>query len=396
MAAPSADVARLGGRIERAHAGIGVYQVRGGANVAAELRKRPDVEAVVKDRTVQWLPPSRVTASQKFRANSNQRGAQFFDVFQWNIKKIFAQRAWNVSNQGAGVTVCVLDSGIDPRHIDLEGKLDLGISASFVANERADRDFRGHGTYMASIITSNGIGVASVAPDARVCSVKVLDRNGSGNFGDVITALMYVGELRIDVVNMSFGALVPRNAPGVQPLVRALQRAANFAANRGVLMVASAGNESANLNNPDLISIPAQLDHVISVGATGPIGQRQFDHVASYSNIGRAGVDVFAPGGEDVFPANVLQDLILGACSASFRGPIACDDGITFFFADGTSQSAAHVTGEAAVIEAELPGDQTPAELTACILRTADPLPLPNRTANGRINVFEGQACNAS
>jgi hypothetical protein len=48
------------------------------------------------------------------------------------------------------------------------------------------------------------------------------------------------------------------------------------------------------------------------------------------------------------------------------------------------------------VIEAELPGDQTPAELAACILQTADPLPLPNRTANGRINVFEGQACSAS
>jgi hypothetical protein len=48
------------------------------------------------------------------------------------------------------------------------------------------------------------------------------------------------------------------------------------------------------------------------------------------------------------------------------------------------------------VIEAELPGDQTPAELAACILETADPLPFPNRTANGRINVFEGQECSAS
>ena len=297
LAAPNADVARLGGRIERSHGGIGVYQVRGGANVAAELRKRPDVEAVVKDRKVQWLPPDdRVTGSKRVSAQSNQRGAQFFDVFQWNIKKIRAQRAWNVSTQGAGVTVCLLDSGIDPRHIDLQGKLDLGISASFVGNERADRDFRGHGTYMASIITSNGLGVASVAPDARVCSVKVLTRDGTGNFGDVIAAMMYVGELRVQVANMSFGALAPRNDPGVRALTRALQRAANFAANRGVLLVAAAGNEDANLNNPDLISIPAQLDHVISVGATAPIGQRQFDRIAGYSNFGRAGVDVLRTG----------------------------------------------------------------------------------------------------
>jgi len=397
LAAPSADVARLGGRIERSHNGIGVYQVRGSANVAAELRKRPDVEAVVKDRRVQWLPPGdrRATAGEKFRAQSNQRGAAFFE-FQWNIKKIRAQRAWNVSTQGAGVTVCVLDTGIDPRHIDLEGKLDLGISASFVGNERADRDFVAHGTLMASIITSNGIGIASVAPDARVCSVKVLARDGNSNFGDVIAAMMYVGELGIDVANMSFGALVPRSDPDIRVLTRALQRAVNFATNRGVLFVASAGNESVNLNNLDLISIPAELDHVISVGATGPIGQRQFDRIASYSNFGRAGVDVFAPGGEFGFPASVDDDLIIGVCPASFPGPFACDDQITYVVSAGTSQSAAHVSGEAAVIEAELPGDQTPAELTACILQSADPLPLPNRTANGRINVFEGQECSGS
>jgi subtilisin family serine protease len=396
-AATSADVSRLGGRIERSHDQIGVFQVRGGASVAAELRKRPDVEAVVKDRTVQWLPPRdlRASASQKLRVNSNQRGAAFFE-FQWNIKKIRAPQAWNVSTQGAGVTVCVLDTGIDPRHIDLAGKLDLGISASFVGSERADRDFEGHGTYMASIITSNGIGVASVAPDSRVCSVKVLDRTGGGNFGDIITGIMYVGEVGIEVANMSFGVLVPRNDPDVRALTRAVQRAVNFSTNRGVLFVASAGNQDANLNDPDLIHIPSGLDHVISVGATGPIGQKNFDRIASYSNFGRAGVDVFAPGGDDGFPASVEDDLIIGVCSASFRGPFTCDDQRTYVVSDGTSQAAAHVSGEAAVIEAELPGDQAPARLETCILQTADPLPLPNRTANGRINVLEGQECSAS
>jgi subtilisin family serine protease len=399
MAAPSADVARVGGRIERSHGDIGVLQVRGGPSVAAELRKRADVEAVVKDRRVQWLPPRdrRVTANQKFRAQSNQRGAQFFDVFQWNIKKIRAQQAWNVSTQGAGVTVCVLDTGIDPRQIDLVGKLDLGSSASFVGNERADRDFAAHGTYMASIITSNGLGVASVAPDARVCSVKVLDRDGGGNFGDIIAGIVYVGSLGIDVANMSLGVLLPRNDPDVRALARAIQRAVNFSTNRGVLFVASVGNDAANLNNPDIINLPSDVEHVVRVAATGPIGQRQFDRIAAYSNFGRVGVDVFAPGGDFGFAESVLQDLIIGACSPSFPDPaFACGDRITYILGDGTSQSAAHVSGEAAVIEAELPGDQTPAELAACILETADPLPLPRRTANGRINVFEGQECSAS
>jgi subtilisin family serine protease len=396
---PTADVIRLGGRIERSHGEIGVFQIRGGPEVAAELRKRPDVEAVVRDRTVQWLPPRdrQASGSEKFRAQSNQRGAQFFDEFQWNIRKIQAQRAWNVSNQGLGVTVCVLDSGIDPRHIDLQGKLDLGISASFIGNERADRDLSAHGTYMASIITSNGIGIASVAPKARVCSVKVLERDGSGNFGDIIAGIFYVGELGIEVANMSLGVLLPRNDPDVQALARAIQRAVNFSTNRGVLFVASVGNDDANLNNPDIINLPSDADHVVRVGATGPIGQERFDHVASYSNFGQAGVDVFAPGGDFGFPESVLQDLIIGACSPSFPDPeFACGDRISYVLGDGTSQAAAHVSGEAAVIEADLPGDQTPAELAACILSTADPLPFPNRTANGRINVLEGQECNAS
>ncbi|MEO6055469.1 MAG: S8 family serine peptidase, partial [Gemmatimonadales bacterium] len=332
---------------------------------------------------------------------SNQRTAAFFDE-QWNIRRIKAPQAWNASNQGRGVTVCILDTGVDPRHIDMAGKLDLSLSTSFVATERADRDFDLHGTAMASIVTTNGIGIASVAPDTRVCSVKVLDRTGSGTFGDVTAGIMYVGTAgaidggaRVSVANMSLGALLPANDPDVKALARAMQRAVNFSTKRGVLFVASAGNEASNLNDPSLIHLPSSLDNVLSVGATGPIGQKRFDHLASYSNVGRAGVDVFAPGGEFVFPQNVLDDLILAACSSSTRVPgfEDCAGGRSFLFLAGTSPAAAHVSGEAAVIQAELPGVQTPAQLTACILQTADPLPRPSLSASGRINVFAGQAC---
>ncbi len=294
------------------------------------------------------------------------------------------------------MTVCILDTGVDPRHIELEGKLDLGMSASFVAQERADRDFFSHGTDMASLVSSNGIAMASVAPDSRLCSVKVLDRTGSGNFGDVIAGMMFTGTIGVQVANMSFGALLPSNDPDVRALVRATQRAINFATRRGVLFVASAGNAAVNLNDPALLNVPSSLDNVISVGATGPIGQRRFDHVASYSNVGREGVDVFAPGGEFAFPDNVLEDGIVTVCSASFRvaGTQPCATGDFYFFGSaGTSPAAAHVSGEAAVIESELPGDQSPSELTRCILQYADPLPNPILTANGRINVLRGQEC---
>jgi lantibiotic leader peptide-processing serine protease len=396
------EVARLGGRIERAHNEIGVLQVRNlSTAAAARIAGQAGVDAVVKDRAIQLDVPRERRFADVLRGGpgteSNQRGAAFFRD-QWNIRRIKAHRAWDVSRQGRGVTVCIMDTGIDPRHIDVEGKLDLGISVSFVAQERADRDFFSHGTDMASIMSSNGVGIASVAPDARVCSVKIFDRKGTTTIGDIIAGMMYVGTVGgVHVTNMSFGAFLPRNDPDVRALMRAEQRAINFSTKRGVLFVASAGNDGADLNNPNVIHIPSDLDNVISVGATGPINQERFDRVASYSNFGREGVDVFAPGGDFVPPRGVEEDLVLEACSASFRvdGTFPCATGNFYFLAAGTSQAAAHVSGMAAVIESELSGDQSPAELTACVLQNADELPRPLITARGRINVLRAQDCGA-
>jgi hypothetical protein len=397
------EVARLGGRVERSLSEIGVLQVRGlTRETAARLASQPGVEAVAQDRRVQWLRPSerRLERLETFRPQANQRDAAFFDL-QWNLRRIRAPSAWNVTPQGEGVMVCILDTGVDPRQIDLAGKLDLDISASFVGTERADRDFFFHGTAMASIVTSNGLGVASVAPEARVCSVKVLDRTGSGTFGDVAAGIRYVGTAgRVDggarpqVANMSFGELFPRNDPDLPTLTRVLQRAVDFSTNQGVLFVASSGNQGTNLNT-GFVHLPSGLENVISVGATGPINQAQFDRIASYSNVGRQGVDVFAPGGEFAFARNVEEDLVITACSPSTRdaGEQPCADGDVYVLVAGTSPSAAHVSGEAAVIESKLAGNQSPARLTSCILRSADPLPNPALTARGRINVLRGQEC---
>ena len=398
------DLAKLGGTIERTHADIGVMQIRMSAAAAAQLAKRPDVAAVAKDRTLQWLPREHVASGQlkRFTGQANQSGAAFFDAFQWNIKRIKASQTWDVSNQGRGVTVCILDTGVDPRQIDLTGKLNLEMSASFVATERADRDLNLHGTSMALIVSSNGIGIASVAPLAHLCSVKVLSRTGSGSFGDVVAGITYVGNVglvdggaRVQVANMSLGALLPANDPDVQALAAIMQRAIDASTKKGVLFVASSGNSGVNLNDPSVINLPGSLNNVLSVGATGPINQANFDHIALYSNVGRRGTKVFAPGGEFEFPKNVIQDLILAACSPSTKEPgfESCSTADGYLFEAGTSPAAAHVSGEAAVIESDLAGNQTPAQLMACILSTADPLPRPLITGAGRINVLKGHAC---
>ena len=398
MTTMSVDASRMGAAIERSHSEIGVLQVRATAAVAAQLARRPDVEAVGRDFKIQLPPHQRSAKVRHFEVATNQRGAAAFKEFQWNLRRIQAPKAWDVSRQGKGVSVALLDTGIDPRHIELVGKLDFGSSVSFVASERADRDFFSHGTDNASIISSKGIVIGSVAPDSRVISVKVCDGGGSCQESDILAAIMYVGTLGVDVANMSFGSgPLSLKDPDVRAAARANQRAIDFATRRGVLFVASAGNDATNLNSPDVIHLPSGLNHVISVGATGPIGQKRFDHLTSFTNFGGREVDVFAPGGEFQFPGNVAQDLILVACSPSIDYPgFDCADRQSYLLDAGTSQAAPHVAAEAAVIESTLPGDQTPAELTECILKSADPLPNPQFTGHGRINVFRGQACRGS
>jgi hypothetical protein len=103
-------------------------------------------------------------------------------------------------------------------------------------------------------------------------------------------------------------------------------------------------------------------------------------------------VDVLAPGGDFGFATSVNEDLIIGACSPSFPDPaFACGDRISYILGHGTSQAAAHVSGEAAVIESELAGNQTPAQLTQCIFKSAEDFYQPSVVVHGRINVFLGR-----
>jgi subtilisin family serine protease len=162
-------------------------------------------------------------------------------------------------------------------------------------------------------------------------------------------------------------------------------------------MVAAAGNEAVNTNTDpkNLIFAPAELKHVISVGATAPVAQQNFDQIASYSNVGRSGVDVFAPGGDFIDGQSDLEDLIISPCSPTTI-LFDCTDRISYLIGSGTSFSTPHVVGEAAVIESQFPGNQNDEFLANCILKSADPVtgrkidPLYDR---GRINVLRGASC---
>jgi len=383
-------VTALGGTIERRHAEIGLVTVQGlSAAAASALAARPDVASVDPDVTVQWIPTPEMTvqllADQNVtaQAGTNQTGAFFFPL-QWNMRAINAPGGWAASDGGKGRLVCVLDTGIDPAHIDLVGKVDLSKSKSFVASEPSIQDMNFHGTFVSSLITSNGRGMASVAPNATLCALKVLGASGSGSFADVIAGILYAANENADVINMSLGALVNDSVPGVPGLIRALQKAVDFAHSRGVVVVAAAGNQGLNLDTDmkGWEEVPDQLQHVVSVGATAPFNQANFDMLASYSNFGgKTGITLVAPGGDLLTGGNEI-DLVLGACSHT--SPFNCGT-TSFILGAGTSFASPHVAGVAAEMGLK--------NATNCLARGADPVGPSSIFGAGRLDALGSVSC---
>ncbi len=398
-------VTSLKGTIERRHPDIKVVTVTGlSKSAVTTLARRPEVARVDADVTIQWIPSPAQLANSVVQLDdtvsaapqgTDQSGASFFRRgFQWNISQVQAPAAWIATPGGAGKLVCDLDTGIDPGHLDLNGKVDLTRSTSFVVSEPFIEDLNLHGTFTAALISSNGIGMASVAPDAKICAVKVLSQTGSGSFADVIAGILYASEVGADVINMSLGAYVDRESPGVKGLLIALQNAIDFATSRGVVVVASAGNSAINLDQDptNLLAVPAQLNNVVTVGATAPFNQQNFDLLTSYSNFGGVtGIDLVAPGG-DLLAGGQVFDLVLSACSR-FTTSFNCTSGRSYLFGAGTSFSAPHVSGAALVVESQLGGNQTPARLTGCLLHNTDIVGELAIFGSGRLNVAAAAAC---
>jgi subtilisin family serine protease len=401
----SSVLSSMGARVTRNLADIRFLAVENlSAEGVATLVARSDIRAVVPDYEVQWIPPAQGSvvgrrelpvAARGRLQGTDQTGAFFFGA-QWNLRQIGADDAYGATPTGAGALVCVLDTGVDPGQLDLVGKVDLAKSASFVPTEPFIEDLNFHGTAVSSLISSNGIGMASVAPNATLCAIKVLSLTGSGSFSSVLAGLLHAGRVRADVANLSLAAYVPKAMPGVGVLTEAIRLAVVFARDFGTQVIVAAGNNGANLDEDgDMIILPAEVPGVISVAATGPRNQMNFDNLAAYSNHGSrlGGVEIAAPGGADGADAVVVEDFILAACSRFVCGA----DGF-YVFTNGTSLAAPHVAGVGALAESSITGDQGAGVLDGCILLNADQILRPNgrpdlRYGAGRVNALAAGQC---
>src|SRR5688572_4380577 len=198
---------------------------------------------------VQWQHPIMDYSVEETAINPTN---DTFYPIQWAHQAVQSPAAWAAGCTGQGARVAVIDGGIFAAHPDLDANVDTACSASFVPGQPFNNDTGTfwHGTHVAGIVAAedNNIGVVGIAPEATIIGVKVL-HSGTGSFGAVIGGILYASDpasfgkpgcARADIINMSLGAEFPKNGAG--SLVGALNKAVNFAASNGVLVISSAGN----------------------------------------------------------------------------------------------------------------------------------------------------------
>jgi subtilisin family serine protease len=343
---------------------------------------------------------------------------------QWDMTVIHAGEA-HANATGDGVHVGVIDGGVDFTHPDLAGAIDVARSCSFIysttptadpqevangdcSNKPAVQDLQGHGTHVSTTIAgrANGIGIVGVAPEATIVALKACTIMGFCFADSVAAALRYAGDQHLDVVNLSLFAdpflYFCANDAGQRAVLLDLQNAARYAEQRGVVIVAAAGNEADDLGHPvtdetspdwppDTAEVrdvrnncrvaPAELPGVVTVSATG------VDTLASYSNVGTP-VDVTAPGGDaGQTPARTYGRgrILAGWSSTDATGQwealananrAVLSGGGRYVWISGTSMASPHAAGVAALIRGEHP-NMPQGAVAALVRSSATPLACP-------------------
>jgi serine protease len=272
---------------------------------------------------------------------------------QWNLARLRMEEVWKKAD-GSGVTVAVIDTGVGKSLADLDpARLVKGYN--FVARNEDFDDDHGHGSHVAGTIaqdTDNGIGVAGIAPKAKIMPLKVLSQGGSGSTLDIAEAIVYAADNGAQIINMSLGG---------GGYTKVLKDACDYAHRKGVIVIAAAGNEGDAAS-----AYPGRYSTVLSVAAAD-----ERDGLAPYSNYGE-GVDLIAPGGDTSgsMRGGILQN------APSFLGdrhPHEVAGSAFFYYFQGTSMAAPHVAGIAALLYQR--GVRTPDEMKDLLLATAQPGP---------------------
>ncbi len=365
-----AAVKAAGGSIVRENTDVGVATVKSSnTRFTALVARQAALDGAAANRVIGRAPkaPSshvgksveKVTGAKgATKVGKPGKGEEPLADIQWDMKQIHATAGGSYKAEPGDrrVLVGVLDTGIDGNHPDIKPNFNAKLSRNFTVdipadangvevdgpceaepdkscNDPADVDENEHGTHVASTIASprNGLGMAGVAPNVSLVNLRVGQDSGYFFLQPTVDGLTYAAKNGIDVVNMSYYidpwlwncAANPADSPEDQAeqrtVIKAAQRALDFAYAHGVTLIAAAGNELVDYTKtntdgsspnfasepgeqphertipPSCISMPSEGKHVIPISATGISTRKSY-----YSSHGNGYIAVAAPGGDKV------------------------------------------------------------------------------------------------
>jgi subtilisin family serine protease len=358
-------VSAAGGRVVSYNRAVAVGAVRAPKGFARKAAASRTITGAAERRVIGSVPKAKVQKrvrrqrdlersqglrdqgrGQRPQPNPPATGVEPLAPLQWDMAAIGAGSTQSYRfNQGAGVRVGVIDTGVDGNHPDIAPNFDRTLSRNFTVDDPlidgpcaedpdgsctdpADVDEDGHGTHVAGTMASpiNGKGIAGVVPQASIVNLRAGQDSGYFFVQPAVDAITYAADHGVDVVNMSFYIdpwlyncrANPADSPDAQAQQRttivAVQRAIDYARRKGVLPVAALGNENTDIDNPktdasspdyppdaaydrtidnSCLSVPTETDGVVGVSSYGPSGKKAF-----YSNWSYNETQVSAPGGD--------------------------------------------------------------------------------------------------
>lgn len=297
-------------------------------------------KALQKNKNVSVKLVNEVSVDAKPGSNATAAPS---DQTPWGIEAMYEDAGVSATSGGSGVKVAVLDTGANTSHSDLANNVEQcndfsQRKASLVTNFCEDKN--GHGTHVAGTVLADGgagDGIYGVAPDSKLWAYKVLNDRGSGYSDDIAAAIRYAAD-EADRLNVNTVISMSLGASSESPLIT---DAVNYAYNKGVLVVAAAGNSGPSANT---IGYPGAVENAVAVAALEDVQQNGTYRVADFSSRGNPDTD---------------GDYVIGVGDVEVSAPGRAIESTwydgTYHTISGTSMATPHVSGLAAKIWAANP-----------------------------------------